>query len=168
MTIKNDGATHNAVSWLLDRNVLEGRSDKVAFIDDTRHLTYGQLRKLSCRVANALLRMGVRREERIAMIALDTVDFPAIFLGAMRAGTIPVLLNTLLTNEQHEYILRDSRAKVLFISSELVDAVDSFADSVPSLERIIIIGSDGHGRRTLAEELSDEPETFETVETHAD
>jgi 4-hydroxybenzoate-CoA ligase len=168
MTIKNESATYNAVSWLLDRNIFEGRSDKVAFIDDTRRLTYGQLQKLSCRVANALLRMGVRPEERVAIIALDTVDFPAIFLGAMRAGTIPVPLNTLLTNEQHEYILRDSRAKVLFISSELVDAVASFADSVPSLERIIIIGSDGHGRRTLAEELSDEPETFETVETHAD
>jgi 4-hydroxybenzoate-CoA ligase len=168
MTIKSESATYNAVNWLLDRNILEGRSDKVVFIDDTRHLTYGQLQKLSCRVANALLRMGVRREERVAMIALDTVDFPAIFLGAMRAGAIPVPLNTLLTTDQYEYILRDSRAKVLFISSELVEPVNVFADSVPSLERIIVIGSDGHGRRTLAEEVSDEPETFETIESHAD
>ena len=89
--------SYNAVTWLLDRNVDEGRGAKLAFTDTVSELTYGDLQKQSRRVANMLRRLGVRREERVAMIMLDTVDFPAVFLGAIRAGIVPVPLNTLLT-----------------------------------------------------------------------
>ena len=89
--------SYNAVTWLLDRNVDEGRGAKLAFTDTVSELTYGDLQKQSRRVANMLRRLGVRREERVAMIMLDTVDFPSVFLGAIRAGIVPVPLNTLLT-----------------------------------------------------------------------
>ena len=85
------------MTWLLDRNVEEGRGDKLAFTDTVSELTYGDLQKQSRRVANMLRRLGVRREERVAMIMLDTMDFPIVFLGAIRAGIVPVPLNTLLT-----------------------------------------------------------------------
>ena len=54
------------------------------------------------------------------MIMLDTVDFPIVFLGAIRAGIVPVPLNTLLTTDQYAYVLADSRARVLFISEALL------------------------------------------------
>src|SRR5215211_1329841 len=101
--------TYNAVTWLLDRNVDEGRGTKLAFTDTVSELTYGDLQKQSRRVANLLRRLGVRREERVAMIMLDTVDFPAVFLGAIRAGIVPVPLNTLLTSDQYAYVLADCR-----------------------------------------------------------
>ena len=69
--------SYNAVTWLLDRNVDEGRGAKLAFTDTVSELTYGDLQKQSRRVANMLRRLGVRREERVAMIMLDTVDFPS-------------------------------------------------------------------------------------------
>jgi len=84
------GSSYNAVSWLLDRNVDEGRGAKLAFTDTVSELTYRDLQRQSCRVANLLRRLGVRREERVAMIMLDTVDFPVVFLGAIRAGIVPV------------------------------------------------------------------------------
>ena len=65
----------NAVTWLLDRNVDEGRGAKLAFTDTVSELTYGDLQRQSRRVANMLRRLGVRREERVAMIMLDTVTF---------------------------------------------------------------------------------------------
>ena len=92
--------SYNAVTWLLDRNVEEGRGNKLAFDDTVSRLTYGELQRESRRAANMLRRLGVRREERVAMIMLDTVDFPAVFLGAIRAGIVPVPLNTLLTSDQ--------------------------------------------------------------------
>src|ERR1700744_5021273 len=110
---------YNAVSYLLDRNIEEGRADKLAYTDTVSELSYGELQRQSRRVANMLRRLGVRREERVAMIMLDTVDFPAVFLGAMRAGIVPVPLNTLLTAEQYAYVLADCRAKVLFVSEAL-------------------------------------------------
>src|SRR5450830_1459145 len=102
--------SYNAVTWLLDRNVEEGRGGKLAFTDTVSDLTYGELQTQSRRLANMLRRLGVRREERVAMIMLDTVDFPIVFLGAIRAGVVPVPLNTLLTAEQYAYILGDCRA----------------------------------------------------------
>ena len=109
-------STYNAVTWLLDRNVEEGRGAKLAFTDTVNELTYGELQRQSRRAANLLRRLGVRREERVAMIMLDTVDFPIVFLGAIRAGVVPVPLNTLLTADQYAYVLSDSRARVLFVS----------------------------------------------------
>ena len=54
------------------------------------------------------------------MIMLDTVDFPVVFLGAIRAGIVPVPLNTLLTADQYAYMLADCRARVLFVSEALL------------------------------------------------
>src|SRR4051812_20297093 len=106
--------SYNAVTWLLDRNVDEGRGGKLAFTDTVSELTYGALQKQSRHLANLLRHLGVRREERIAMIMLDTTYFPIVFLGAMRAGVVPVPLNTLLTSDQYAYVLADCRARVLF------------------------------------------------------
>src|ERR1051325_10060527 len=96
-------SAYNAVTWLLDRNIDEGRGNKLAFTD----ISYGELQRQSCRAANMLRRLGVRREERVAMIMLDTIDFPIVFLGAIRAGIVPVPLNTLLTTEQYASVLAD-------------------------------------------------------------
>src|ERR1700735_3935764 len=94
-------SAYNAVTYLLDRNIDEGRADKLAFTDTVSELTYGELQRKTPRVANLLRRLGFRREERVAMIMLDTVDFPAVFLGSIRAGIVPVPLHTLLSSEQY-------------------------------------------------------------------
>src|SRR3954468_13092449 len=132
------GNSYNAVTWLLDRNVAEGRGAKLAFTDTVFELTYGELQRQSCRVANMLRRLGVRREERVAMIMLDTVDFPCVFLGAMRAGIVPVPLNTLLPSDQYAYILADCRARVLVVSEALLPAVKDMVGRMADLEHVVV------------------------------
>jgi 4-hydroxybenzoate-CoA ligase len=160
--------SYNAVTWLLDRNVEEGRGNKLAYTDTVSDLTYGDLQKQACRAANMLRRLGVRREERIAMIMLDTVDFPIVFLGAMRAGILPVPLNTLLTTEQYAYVLADCRARVLFVSEALYPAVKDIVGRMPDLDCVIVSGTNAHGHKLLSEELAHESDVFATVATHAD
>src|ERR1700684_2477423 len=144
---------YNAVTYLLDRNVDEGRADKLAYTDTVSELTYRELQRQSCRVANLLRRLGVRREERVAMIMLDTVDFPAVFLGAMRAGIVPVPLNTLLTADQYAYVLADCRARVLFISEALYPAVRDMLGRIPDLEHVVVVGADAQGYKRLSDEF---------------
>src|SRR6202162_4727815 len=136
----SETGSYNAVTWLLDRNVDEGRADKLAYTDTVSGLTYRELQRQSCRVANLLRRLGVRREERVAMIMLDTVDFPAVFLGAMRAGIVPVPLNTLLTSDQYAYVLADCRARVLFVSEALLPGVEDMVGRMSDLDHVVIVG----------------------------
>src|SRR6202021_2188872 len=160
--------SYNAVTWLLDRNIDEGRANKLAFTDTVSELTYGQLQQQSCRVATLLRRLGVRREERVAMIMLDTVDFPSVFLGAMRAGVVPIPLNTLRAADQYAYVLADCRARVLFISQALLPVVKEMLGRMSDLEHVIVAGNEAQGYKKLSDELADESATFATVATHAD
>src|SRR3979490_1908599 len=162
------GNSYNAVTWLLDRNVDEGRGAKLAFTDTVSECTYGELQTQSRRLANLLRRLGIRREERGAMIMLDTVDFPIVFLGAIRAGIVPVPLNTLLTSDQYAYVLADCRARVLFISEALLPVVKDMVGRMPDLEHVIVAGNDAHGHKKLSEEIAKESDAFPTAATHAD
>src|SRR5256885_2492641 len=129
----------------------EGRSAKLAFTDTVSELSYGDLQKQSRGVANMLRRLGVRREERVAMIMLDTTDFPIVFLGAIRAGIVPVPLNTLLTTEQYAYVLADCRARVLFVSEALYPAVKDIVGRMPDLECVVVSGKTAHGHKKLSD-----------------
>ncbi|MEW6639233.1 MAG: benzoate-CoA ligase family protein [Pseudomonadota bacterium] len=160
--------SYNAVTYLLDRNVAEGRGTKVVFTDPASEITYAGLQTQTRRLANVLTRLGVRREERVAMIMLDTIDFPVVFLGAIRAGIIPVPLNTLLTSAQYAYVLADCRARVLFVSEALLPAVAGILPQLPDLAHVVVCGADAHGHQRLADLLAQESDAFETAATHRD
>jgi 4-hydroxybenzoate-CoA ligase len=160
--------SYNAVTWLLDRNVDQGRGGKLAFTDTVSELTYGELQTKTRRLANLLRRLGVRREERVAMIMLDTTDFPIVFLGAIRAGVVPVPLNTLLTSDQYAYVLADCRARILFISEALLPVVKDMVGRMPDLEHVVVAGNNAHGHEKLSDELARESDAFATAATHAD
>jgi 4-hydroxybenzoate-CoA ligase len=133
---------YNAAVDLVDRNVAEGRGGKLSHIDPTRRITYAELLDASSRVGPMLARLGLQREDRLAMLMLDTVDFPILFWGAIRAGMIPVPLNTLLPVEQFHYILEDSRAKALFVVPPLLKAAEAASSGVASLKQTVIVGGE--------------------------
>ncbi|MEM1198129.1 MAG: benzoate-CoA ligase family protein [Pseudomonadota bacterium] len=159
---------YNAATDFVDRNIDEGRADKAAFIDPDRTLTYGELLAASCQMANMLTAQGIARETRVAMIMLDTVDFPITFWGAIRAGIVPVPLNTLLNGAQYEYMLRDSRAQVLVISAALLPTVADILGDIEILEHVIVSGGDAGGHMSFQQELEQHETTFTPAETLAD
>jgi 4-hydroxybenzoate-CoA ligase len=136
-------AASNAVGWFLDRHVAEGRGERLAFADPWRRVTYAGLQAATARVAGALRALGVGPERRLAMVMLDTVDFPAVFWGALRAGVVPVPVNTLLPPEQVAYILEDSRAEAVCVSAPLAAALRPAMARSPYLKRIIVAAMDG-------------------------
>jgi 4-hydroxybenzoate-CoA ligase len=135
----------NAADWFVDRHVRAGGGGRPAFTDPWRALTYGDLQTQSCRFATALGRAGIGQERRLAMLMLDTVDFPVAFWGAIRAGVVPVPINTLLPAEQIAYILVDSRAEALAISAPLLPALQSVVARLPHLKLTLVSQPDGGG-----------------------
>jgi 4-hydroxybenzoate-CoA ligase len=159
---------YNAAVDFVDRNVAEGRGGKPAFIDSTRTVTYAELRDAAAGIGPMLERLGLRREDRIAMIMLDTVDFPILFWGAIRAGFVPIPLNTLLTAEQYHYILHDSRAKALFVSAPLLAVAKTASAGIATLEKTIVVGAAADGLARFEDLLAAEKAASEPAETCAD
>jgi 4-hydroxybenzoate-CoA ligase len=133
----------NAADWFVDRHVREGDASGVAFEDPWRSRTRGDLATATRRFAGALAAGGIGRERRLVMLMLDTVDFPVVFWGALRAGVIPVPINTLLTPELVRYVVEDSRAEAVVISEPLLAGCLSVLRESASLRKVIVVRPDG-------------------------
>ena len=160
--------SYNAAIDFVDRIVDIGLGDKVAFIDTERSITYSKLKGATDRMGQLLGAHGIGREDRIAMIVLDTIDFPTIFWGAIKAGVSPIAINTLLKTEQYKYMLADSRARVLFISAALLPAVEPILEDLPALEKIFVIGEGPAGHGDFRAELAKHPDVSAPAQTCAD
>ena len=159
---------YNAAVDFVDRNVAEGRGDKTAFIDPSRNITYAELREAASRIGPMLARMGVEPEDRVALVLLDTVDFPILFWGAIRAGIIQVLLNTRLTADQYRYLLDDSRAKAVFVSTAVLPLVQEAAREVPTVKALVVVGGGPSAMLRLDSLLAAENEGSAPARTCAD
>jgi benzoate-CoA ligase len=115
------------VDFNFARHVLEcnvARAAKLAYLDDAARMSYGDLADRVRRFAHALVGLGLRREERVFLLAYDTVDWPVAFLGALYAGVVPVAVNTLLTADDYAYMLGRSRARAAIVSGALLPVLD--------------------------------------------
>ncbi len=153
---------------MVDANVERGLGDKLAFSDGARSLSYGQLQARTCRVANLLGDLGLLPETRVALLLLDDVDYPAVFWGAIRAGIVPVCLNTLLTGEQYRYMLTDSRARALVVSAPLLEVVAPLLEELPALEHVIVSGGAPEGHLALEALEAAASADFATAPTNPD
>ncbi|MCP5075555.1 MAG: benzoate-CoA ligase family protein [Rhodobacteraceae bacterium] len=159
---------YNAAREMVDQNVDRGYGNKPAFIDPERTLTYSALRTATNKVANLLTTLGLGREERVAVLMLDNVDYPCVFWGAIRAGIIPVCLNTLLTTEQYQYMLSDSRVRALLISAPLMPVVAPLLEELPDLEHVIVAGGEDDLYPNLHDLMQAADTNFETACTCCD
>ena len=116
------------------------RATKTAFIDPSETLTYGELQARSNRMANLLAPTASRASRASPCCCSIPSIFPVVFWGAIKAGVVPVCLNTLLTAEQYAYILGDSRAKALFVSAPLLPVVQPILGQLPFLKHVFVVG----------------------------
>ncbi len=145
----SDG-NENAAVYFIDRHAQSDLANKLAFVEasgQARSLTYAQLARETGKLGDLFRRHGVRREERVAILVLDQIEFPILFWGALKAGVVPVAVNTLLSASAIDAILRDARVRGLFVSRELLEALTPFLDKNPFLEEIFVVG-EGAGTST--------------------
>lgn len=112
-------SSFNAAVDLLAPNLVPGRADRIAYVDDREQVSFAELEARSNRFGWMLHTLGVRPEERVFMVMLDTIDFVAVFLGAIKMGAVPVPVNTMLQPGDYVPMLADSRARLLVVSDVL-------------------------------------------------
>ncbi len=159
---------YNAAYDLIERNLRAGRAAKPVFIDDVGSYSFGELAGRVDRFAHALVALDIRAEERVLLALHDSIDFPTAFLGCVKAGVIPVCVNTLLTSGDYEYMLRDSRARALIVSAPLLPAFAPFIDRVAALRHVVVSGAGTGGHASFAELLAGPDRPFTAAATTPD
>ena len=157
---------YNAAYDLIERNLRAGRGAKTAYIDDHGQCTYAELAERVNRAANALIALGLQMEDRIMVAMLDGIDWPTVFLGAIKAGIVPIAANTLLTPADYEFMLLDSRAKALIVSGALLPTLHPVAARSPFMKHVIV--ADEAGPDGLPALLARAGTQFEPAPTTAD
>jgi benzoate-CoA ligase family protein len=130
-------------STLLDAQLEAGRAEAPALLTDQGAMTYGELGSLVGSVGAYLSERGLQREQRVLMILDDSPAFPAVFLGAMRIGAVPVPVNPMDRVDNYAYYLDDSYAKVLVVEASLLGQLEGVLAARPDLHVLVVDGDPG-------------------------
>jgi benzoate-CoA ligase family protein len=131
----------NVAAHFVDRHIHEGRGERIAYECGEERVSYRQLFERVNRAGNAFKKLGIRQEERIALLLFDTPEFPYCFFGGIKIGAVPVPVNTLLKPSEYEYILNDCRAQVLIVSEGLLPQIQAIPrEKLRYLKTIVVFG----------------------------
>jgi len=158
---------YNAAAALLLPNLVDGRAERIAVIDDAGTYTYAELNDRVNRFANLLRYRGLTHGQRVLLCLDDSISFPVCFLGAMRAGAIPVPLNTWLPTQDYKYIAADSDARMVVVSATVASAWVPLLNTLPPLD-ILVSGATDTAHQDLDEALHEASSTEATAATRRD
>ncbi|HXH09221.1 MAG TPA: benzoate-CoA ligase family protein [Alphaproteobacteria bacterium] len=158
----------NAAAEFVDRHIHEGRADRIAVRYEGRTFTYGQVAEMVNRVGHTLRNFGVEMENRVLLLLYDSPEFVASFFGAMKIGAVPVPVNTLMRAQDYEYVLNDSRAKVLIAHRPLWDEVVKVRGRLTFLKHVVIVGAPEPGQHAFDQWIARASPELEPAPTSRD
>ncbi len=129
----------NMVEWFLDARLTEGLGDKTAIYYGDREISYREVVASSCRVANLLRSLGLRIEDRVQLLLLDTPEFVAAYFGVLRAGGVAVPTNTWLLPQDYAYYLEYARPRVVIVDAEVYPQLAGVWRDAPYPPQVIVV-----------------------------
>jgi benzoate-CoA ligase family protein len=135
---------YNASRILFD-NLGKGRGDRLALTGPLGSRSYAELCTEACRWGHGFVSLGLRRGDRILMFLDDTPAYPAAFFGAVRAGFVPLLINTLTPSDLLQFYLSDSGATVAVAEAEFCARFDAVACKDTPLHTLIVVNGAAGG-----------------------
>jgi long-chain acyl-CoA synthetase len=134
------------------------RPDAIAVEVDDRSVTFGDLDRRSSQVANALLRAGVQRGDRVASIDKNGVEFFEVTFGLAKVGAVNVAVNWRLAPAEMLQIIDDAKAEVVLVAPEFYEHVEKIEGDLARVHTIIALGE--HPRWVGYEAwIADQPDT---------
>jgi acetyl-CoA synthetase len=160
-------------SRVLFGNLAAGRGDRLAVIGPSGSCSYTELCAEASRWGHGLRALGLARGDRVLLFLDDTPAYPAAFFGAVRAGFVPLLINTLTPPDLLQFYLSDSGATVAVTDAEFAPRFDATACVDTSLQTLIVVNGARDGIadvRSIAADnwLRDFPDTLDEADTHRD
>jgi len=125
----------NLAQEILDRNIEEGRGRKVAIYFEDRRVTFRDLYRLSNKVANLLINLGIEKYDRVGFRMRNMPEAIAVNFGIMKAGAIPVPLNPMWAKKEIVHVANNAEAKAIFVSGD-DKTFGAVKEAVPELETV--------------------------------
>lgn len=129
-------------SEILFGNLRAGRADKVAIYAAAGNTSYGELCRKAAQAGNALRSLGLAAGDRVLLLLNDTASYPAVFFGAIRAGLVPMLINTLSPKDLIGFYLQDSGAPVAVVDAEYAHLFDQETIAKTALRTLVVVNGD--------------------------
>ncbi|MCY4004901.1 MAG: AMP-binding protein, partial [Rhodospirillales bacterium] len=133
--------------------------------DLERTLTYAQWNTRACRLANALLGLGLAKGARVAVLSYNRLEWAEIYAAVAKAGLVAVPINFRLTAAEAAYIIKDCEAAAILVEDALRDTIEAIRADLDLLaDRYILFGSEAAAGYKAYEDLlataaATEPET---------
>jgi len=161
------GLRGNVVDYLLEKHTGPG-ANRTYLIGPERSWTYAELSARVAKVANALRSIGVTRGERVLFSLVDDIDFPALFLGAMKIGAIAIPINTYLKPDDYRYYIGDSEAVVVIADHTVAPVIASLRRDLPGLRHLFCARGRVAGLDHLDDILASQPVHADTQPVNPD
>jgi fatty-acyl-CoA synthase len=117
--------------------------DKPGGRDLARSITFREWNDRACRVANALIGMGLAKGERVAILAHNCLEWLEIYTGLAKAGLVAVPVNFRLVGAEIRYIVENAEAGAIIVQDELLASVEAIRADLPlASDRYIHFGGD--------------------------
>ena len=164
----NAVAPFNATTYFVGRHLAEGRGARIAHHAAGREISWTDVARSADRAANALADLGVERENRVLLVLDDTPAFVALFWGTVKLGAVAVPVNPLLSAEDYEFLLNDSRANVVVVEERALSRVLAVRDRCPFVRAVVVAGPPAAGALALDDVLARAAADFAPAPTHED
>ncbi|MEX2455489.1 MAG: benzoate-CoA ligase family protein [Rhodospirillaceae bacterium] len=154
----------NVAVHMIDRHLDEGRGSRPAYLTDRERVTYAELAERVNRCGNALLQAGIAPRDRMVMIVKDCPEFVYLYYGAIKAGIVPVPINTLLRAADYRYMIEDSGCEGLVYSPEFAAEVEPALAAATRKPRFVA-RTEGEGG--IGERIAAAPDTLDPCPSDA-
>ena len=149
----------NLASYYLDRNLSEGRGDKVALYCGEGTRTYGELDRRVRSLTAALRGLGLRPEERVLLVLPDGFEFAEAWFATLRAGGVFAMVNPLLKRDEYAKYLEYTKARIVITHPGTLAEIGPAAERARLCDHVLVTGPDGSFESSIADHDPDGPQT---------
>ena len=131
---------YNAATTFVDENIAVGRGARTAIYYQDQTFTYQDVYENVNRTGNALKELGVEIEHRVLLVLPDSPEFAFSFFGAIKMGAVPIPTNPWMAAKDYEYLINDSRARVVIAHESVLPEIEKIWNHTRFLKQVIVVG----------------------------
>ncbi|MFH1479782.1 MAG: AMP-binding protein [Pseudomonadota bacterium] len=136
--MKRYGIEERALGRIIEDMAIENRGKVFLEYQDDPPVTYDSLNEMVNRVANGLLKLGIRKNDKVAIFMMNSPEYLYAWFGAAKIGAVEVPVNTALKGYLLEHVLNLSESKVIIVDAILLERLEFVQDNLKTLEKVIV------------------------------